>query len=128
MPPTTDPRLSSGAGESGKSTIIKQMRIIHTNGFQVDERRQIKAVIYSNMIIAFRVLLEIMQSEEIDFADEKTKVHADLLEDTDADLDADLAFTDREVKDAMSAMWLDSGVRQAIAKGHEYALNDNLGL
>ena len=104
------------------------MRIIHTNGFQVDERRQIKAVVYSNMIIAFRVLLEIMQTEDIDFADDKTRAHAELLEETDADLDADLAFTDREVKDAMSGMWLDAGVQKAVAKGHEYALNDNLAL
>lgn len=104
------------------------MRIIHTNGFQVDERRQIKAVIYSNMIIAFRVLLEIMQTEDIEFADEKTKVYADLLEDPDADLDADLVFTDQDVKDAMSGMWLDAGVQKAVAKGHEYALNDNLSL
>jgi guanine nucleotide-binding protein subunit alpha len=104
------------------------MRIIHTNGFQVDERRQIKAVIYSNIIIAFRVLLEIMQTEDIEFADEKTKVYADLLEDTDADLNADLVFTDKDVKDAMSGMWLDAGVQKAVAKGHEYALNDNLSL
>jgi guanine nucleotide-binding protein subunit alpha len=104
------------------------MRIIHTNGFQVDERRQIKAVIYSNMIIAFRVLLEIMQTEEIDFGNEKTRVYADLLEDTDADLDTDVAFTDKDVKDAMAGMWLDAGVQKAVAKGHEYALNDNLSL
>lgn len=117
-----------GAGESGKSTIIKQMRIIHSSGFQIDERRQIKAVIYSNMIIAFRVLLEIMQTEKIDFADAKTKVYADLLEDTEADLDADMAFTEPEVRDAMSSMWADAGIQKAVAKGHEYALNDNLSL
>ena len=104
------------------------MRIIHSNGFQADERRQIKAVIYSNMIIAFRVLLEIMQTEEIDFADEKTRVHAELLEETEADLEADVAFTDDTIKEAMAGMWLDPGLQKAVAKGHEYALNDNLGL
>src|SRR5437763_10187574 len=104
------------------------MRIIHTNGFQADERRQTKAVIYSNMIISFRVLLEIMQTEDIEFADEKTRVYADLIGDTDADLDADLAFTDKNVKDAMLGMWLDAGVQKAVGKGHEYALNDNLSL
>ena len=104
------------------------MRIIHSNGFQVDERRQIKAVIYSNMIVAFRVLLEIMESEDMEFADEKTKMHAELLEETEADLDADEAFTDPAIKEAMSGMWLDAGVQKAVAKGHEYALNDNLGL
>jgi guanine nucleotide-binding protein subunit alpha, other len=80
------------------------------------------------MIIAFRVLLEIMQTEDIDFAEEKTKAYAELLEETEADLEADLAFTDLDVKEAMSGMWLDNGVQQAIAKGHEYALNDNLHL
>ena len=104
------------------------MRIIHANGFQVDERLQIKAVIYSNLITAFRVLLEIMQTEGIGFANRKTRACAELLEETEADIEADLAFTDRKVKEAMSGMWLDAGVQKAIAKGHEYALNDNLSL
>lgn len=116
----------SGAGESGKSTVIKQMRIIHGMGFQEDERRGFKGVIYSNMVIAFRVLLEIMNDENIDFEDEKTKIHADLLETTDPDLDAEEAFKNENVKEAMLGMWQDPGVQKAIAKGHEFALNDNL--
>ncbi|RMZ89451.1 hypothetical protein DV736_g3315, partial [Chaetothyriales sp. CBS 134916] len=118
--------LLLGAGESGKSTIIKQMRIIHSSGFQEDERVQVKAVIYSNVVIAFRVLLEIMQDQEIDFADEKTRVHAELIEDTPADVDANTAFRDYRLKEAMLALWKDDGVQIAIAKSHEFALNDNL--
>lgn len=64
----------SGAGESGKSTIIKQMRIIHSGGFPEDERRQTRAVIYSNLIIAFKVLLDIMNAENIGFEHETTQV------------------------------------------------------
>jgi guanine nucleotide-binding protein subunit alpha len=67
--------LHLGAGESGKSTIIKQMRIIHSGGFPEDERRQTRAVIYSNVVIAFKVLLDIMRTESIDFEQEKTKVN-----------------------------------------------------
>lgn len=63
-----------GAGESGKSTIIKQMRIIHSGGFPEDERSQTRAVIYSNLLIAFKVLLDIMNAEDIDFERESTQV------------------------------------------------------
>jgi len=126
--PPTKARILAGAGESGKSTIIKQMRIIHHNGFSADERRQIKAVIYSNIIVAFRVLLEIMETENIPFLDEKLKAQAELIEQTESDLDADYTFTNMDVKKAMLNLWDDSGVKKAIAKGHEYALNDNLNL
>lgn len=102
------------------------MRIIHSSGFQEDERVQVKAVIYSNVVIAFRVLLEIMQDEKIEFADEKTKANADAIEDAEADVDANQAFRDLEIKEAMLGMWKDAGVQQAVAKSHEFALNDNL--
>ena len=104
------------------------MRIIHERGFPDEERRQVRAVIYSNMVVAYRLLLEIMATEEFAFADEKTKIHAETVEATDPDVEADEAFTDESIKDAMKAMWLDSGVQQAVAKGHEFALHDNLSL
>ena len=102
------------------------MRNIHGMGFQEDERRGFRGVIYSNMVIAFRVLLEIMHDEHYDFHDEKTKIYADLLETTDPDLDAEEAFKNENVREAMLGMWQDQGVHKAIAKGHEFALNDNL--
>lgn len=54
------------------------MRIIHAGGFPADERRQNRAVIYSNMIVAFKILLDIMKAEKIDYELEETKVRLDL--------------------------------------------------
>ena len=67
-------RRYTGAGESGKSTIIKQMRIIHSRGFPEEERHQTRAVIYSNIVVAFKVLLDLMNAENIDFEDANTQV------------------------------------------------------
>lgn len=51
------------------------MRIIHDRGFPEEERRQTRAVIYSNIVIAFKVLLDIMNAENIKFEnEERTKV------------------------------------------------------
>ncbi|EDN08496.1 guanine nucleotide-binding protein alpha-2 subunit [Histoplasma mississippiense (nom. inval.)] len=98
--------LLLGAGESGKSTIIKQMRIIHSGGFPEDERRQNRAVIYSNMVVAFKVLLDIMKTEQIDFENEETK-----------------ASSRRAIEYYRSGY---KGVQKAVSRGHEFALHDNL--
>jgi len=102
------------------------MRIIHSSGFQEDERIQVKAIIYSNVVVAFRVLHEIMRDENISFAREETRSHAELLDSIEADVSADEAFRNQRVKEAMKALWSDNGVQKAVAKGHEFALNDNL--
>ena len=47
--------LLLGTGESGKSTFIKQMRIIHGNGFSDNDRKHMVGVIHTN-------ILESMQS------------------------------------------------------------------
>lgn len=42
--------LLLGAGESGKSTIFKQMKILHGTGFSEDDRMRFKWFIWSNII------------------------------------------------------------------------------
>ncbi|KIH68727.1 g-protein alpha subunit [Ancylostoma duodenale] len=39
-----------GPGDSGKSTTLKQIRIIHDQGFTDDEKRQRKYIVYLNLI------------------------------------------------------------------------------
>ncbi len=49
--------LKLGAGESGKSTVAKQMRIIYLEGFSNSERDQFKAIIYSNLATSMAAML-----------------------------------------------------------------------
>lgn len=42
--------LLLGAGESGKSTFLKQMRIIHGQDFDQKAKEEFRATIYSNVI------------------------------------------------------------------------------
>jgi len=51
----------AGAGESGKSTFAKQMKIIHLQGFSEDERLQYKEIIHSNVILSMRALVVALQ-------------------------------------------------------------------
>ena len=59
----------SGAGESGKSTIVKQMKIIHETGYSPDECQHYKPVVYSNTIQSLLAIISAMSKLRIDFAD-----------------------------------------------------------
>ena len=48
--------LLSGAGESGKSTILKQMKLIYDKGNSASERNAFKVVILNNTVQSIRAL------------------------------------------------------------------------
>ncbi|KAH3688949.1 hypothetical protein WICPIJ_000063 [Wickerhamomyces pijperi] len=55
--------LLLGAGESGKSTVLKQMKLLHHNGFTHQERQQYSQVIWADAIQSMRIL--IMQARKL---------------------------------------------------------------
>ncbi len=62
-----------GAGESGKSTILKQMKLLHDNGFSNEEKEAFKEIIFSNLIASTKVLIEAMARLNIPMGTQKTK-------------------------------------------------------
>ena len=59
--------LLLGAGESGKSTIVKQMKIIHETGYSSEECLQYQPVVYSNTIQSLMAIIRAMGQLRIDF-------------------------------------------------------------
>jgi len=69
--------LLLGTGESGKSTILKQLRIIYKNGFPEDELQTYKPIVHANMISAMWTLCKHMLSEgEFEGMEESIKEQA----------------------------------------------------
>jgi hypothetical protein len=65
--------LLLGAGESGKSTIFKQLNFIYNHTLSgVNERKPFVPVIYNNLIGAMKVLIDYTQSAKVSLADDKT--------------------------------------------------------
>jgi len=50
--------LLLGAGESGKSTIFKQMKVLYGSELRDEERRSITPVVYANTITAMKTILD----------------------------------------------------------------------
>ena len=53
--------LLLGAGESGKSTIFKQMRVLFGAPLTEEEKQQITPVVYSNTILSMKLLVKAVQ-------------------------------------------------------------------
>jgi hypothetical protein len=54
-----------GSGESGKSTIVKQMKIIHQNGYSAEELALYRSTIFKNLLESIRGLIDGMKELEL---------------------------------------------------------------
>ncbi|XP_037824763.1 guanine nucleotide-binding protein G(o) subunit alpha-like [Lucilia sericata] len=66
--------LLLGAGESGNSTIVKQMKIIHESGFTPEDFNQYRPVVYSNTIQSLVAILRAMPNLSIQFSNNERDV------------------------------------------------------
>lgn len=59
----------SGTGESGKSTFIKQMRIIHGAGYSDEDKRGFIKLVYQNIFMAMQSMIRAMDMLHISYGD-----------------------------------------------------------
>ncbi|XP_053740455.1 guanine nucleotide-binding protein G(olf) subunit alpha isoform X1 [Synchiropus splendidus] len=115
--------LLLGAGESGKSTIVKQMKILHVNGFNAEEKKQKIQDIRKNVKDAIVTIVSAMSTlippvplanPEDQFRIEYIKSIAPL-----SDFDYSQEFFDHAKK-----LWDDEGVKACFERSNEYQLID----
>ena len=66
--------LISGTGESGKSTFIKQMRIIHGAGYSEDDRRGFIKLVFQNIFMAMQSMIRAMEILKITYQHDDSQV------------------------------------------------------
>ncbi|RYP50570.1 hypothetical protein DL768_003966 [Monosporascus sp. mg162] len=116
--------LLLGAGESGKSTVLKQMRLIYAQGFTKSEKLEWKPVVFNNVVQSMRVIFDAMHENSIEFENKDNEKNQALLL-----VDVEISPNDSlppEYLEPIKSLWADAGVQKATLKGNEYALHDNL--
>lgn len=66
--------IGPGTGESGKSTFIKQMRIIHGKGYCDSDRKEFTRLVFQNIVTAIQSLINAMKTLKIDYIDDQNIV------------------------------------------------------
>ncbi|KAJ3997194.1 guanine nucleotide binding protein alpha subunit, partial [Lentinula boryana] len=114
--------LLLGAGESGKSTVLKQMKLIHHGGYNDSERESYKEIIFSNTIQSMRAILDAMPSLDLFLTPSNDARRATVLS-LPGQLEVDVM--PRDVADAIRGLWNDPAVKEAVRRSREFQLNDS---
>ncbi|MGH0136079.1 UNVERIFIED_CONTAM: hypothetical protein FKN15_019037 [Acipenser sinensis] len=123
--------LLLGAGESGKSTFLKQMRIIHGQDFDQQAKEDFRATIYSNIIKGIRVLVDAREKLHIPWGDPSNQTHGEKMMafDTRSRMVVQ-GLVETEVfmnyLPSIRALWEDSGIQNAYDRRREFQLGESV--
>ncbi|KAM9296164.1 guanine nucleotide-binding protein G(s) subunit alpha isoform 1-T1 [Gastrophryne carolinensis] len=115
--------LLLGAGESGKSTIVKQMRILHVNGFNAEEKKVKVQDIKNNIKEAIETIVTAMGnlSPPVELASPDNQFRIDYISNLPSHKDFDFPA---EFYEHTKALWQDEGVKACYERSNEYQLID----
>uniref|UniRef100_A0A1B0F9L2 Guanine nucleotide-binding protein G(F) subunit alpha n=1 Tax=Glossina morsitans morsitans TaxID=37546 RepID=A0A1B0F9L2_GLOMM len=114
--------LLLGTAESGKTTIIKQMRILHINGYTNDERRDQIPEIYQNIHESVYQLVQHMTILGLEYqscASRNSAAYIMSLGETAPE------YMDEEYCDHVMTLWNDLGIRTCFGRSNEFPLLDS---
>ncbi|XP_035707226.1 guanine nucleotide-binding protein G(s) subunit alpha isoform X2 [Folsomia candida] len=115
--------LLLGAGESGKSTIVKQMRILHVDGFSEDEKRLKIEDIKKNVRDAILTITGAMSTltPPVQLEHPENQFRVDYIQDVASQPDFDYPH---EFYENTEELWKDRGVQTCFERSNEYQLID----
>jgi len=108
--------LLLGAGESGKSTFAKQMRILFLEGFDETECQRFKGIIHNNVIISLQALLTACKEFGLTLEEQHRQKSIEDLE--------EIEFTP-ETSTYIKSLWKDPAIQTAFSRQHEFQLYDS---
>lgn len=119
--------LLLGAGESGKSTFLKQMRIIHGMWFESELIREYQQVIYQNVVRGMMVLLDARDKLGIAWGDGNNAQLGDQLFNSGPCRHGPLDVSNfGQYVPMLGKLWLDTGIRRAYERRREFQLSDSV--
>ncbi len=117
--------LLLGAGESGKSTFLKQMRIIHNVNYDVTAQLEFRKIIYQNVVKGAKVLVDAQRKLNIPLGDPENKRYGDqlLAYDNFSELNNE---TFPQLQYVVNRVWNDPGIKATFARRNEFQIIDSV--
>ncbi|KAF4115863.1 guanine nucleotide-binding protein subunit alpha-12a [Onychostoma macrolepis] len=119
--------LLLGAGESGKSTFLKQMRIIHGKEFDQKALLDFRDTIFENVIKGMRVLVDARDKLGVLWQNSENEKHGMFVMsfENKAGMPVEPCTFQLYVP-ALQALWNDSGIQEAYGRRSEFQLSESV--
>ncbi|XP_016382605.1 guanine nucleotide-binding protein subunit alpha-11-like [Sinocyclocheilus rhinocerous] len=114
--------LLLGTGESGKTTFMKQMKIIHGSGYSEDERRGYTKLVFQNVFQAMSAMTDAMKMLKIPYSSPQNEIYAQWFQDLDIH---QITQLQRSYVEAIHHLWADKGFKICYRRRREYQLLDS---
>lgn len=114
--------LLLGTGESGKSTFIKQMRIIHGTGYSDEDRRTFIKLVYQNIFMAMNAMIRAMETLNIQYKNSENEDNGNMIRVVDFET---VTSFEKPYVDAIKSLWQDAGIQECYDRRREYQLTDS---
>ncbi|KAF5368159.1 hypothetical protein D9615_010198 [Tricholomella constricta] len=124
--------LLLGSGESGKSTIVKQMKIIHQDGFSNAELAEYRPVVYKNVLDSAQAVVVYMRKIGLECVEYGNRVLAEKILDYKLDSAPGSSMSNPyfspEIADAIHQVWKDPFVSKVMEEhSSNFYLMDTAG-
>ena len=113
--------LLLGAGESGKSTFVKQMKIIHGGGYNIDELNSFTSIIHGNLLTSTVEVIKAMDKLNITLHNPSNQVCASKI----INCPTPVQCIPAEIGEKMKLLWQDDGFQECLKRAVEYQLSDS---
>jgi guanine nucleotide-binding protein G(o) subunit alpha len=117
--------LLLGAGECGKSTVVKQMRVIYSDGFSDKDRKEMVKVCRDNAIRSMVAIVNAMPNLGLSFEDDSLDAQAETLRQFLFNFDPESPELPANVVQGVKNLWADSALQEAFGRSKEYQLIDS---
>ncbi|VDO72674.1 unnamed protein product [Schistosoma mattheei] len=114
--------LLLGTGESGKSTFVKQMRIIHGAGYTDMEKYAFKTLVYQNIFLAMQTMCDALCALSIELEYPVNQENIELI--IKVDLEDSVELTPERIN-AIRQLWADQGMKECYERRREFQLSDS---
>ena len=103
---------------------MKQMKIIHQNGYTQEERQLYRLTIYKNLIDCMKALIGAMHQFDLEPEDEAVKDYTAYIEEYNVDPDPETPL-EPKAAEAVEAIWRDPASSKTMERQSEFYLMDS---